>query len=336
MAKIVLTGGGTAGHIIPNIALISELNKYFDSIHYIGSQGMEKSIVPKYKIPFHSTQSVKFDRNNLLINAKIPFVLHKSINEAKSILELISPDVVFSKGGYVSLPTCYAAKSLKIPVVTHESDYSLGLANKLIASFATKVLTSFSDTEGIYVGSPVREEIFKGDKKKLIKEYNLQENRKTILIMGGSLGSEAINGVVKLALPELKTKYNILHIAGINGEDITEKNYVQRKFVDNINDYYACCDCAVSRGGANSLAELTSLNIPSLIIPLPKGTSRGDQIQNSYYYQREGKVTVLEQGDLYVESLIFNINNLLKKPKKAHIFHNPNKAIVKEILSIIK
>lgn len=337
MPTIILTGGGTAGHIIPNLALLDELRKYFDSIHYIGGSGMEKNLVPKENIPFHMTKTVKFDRSKWGKNLQIPTALFQGISEAKKVMKIIKPDVIFSKGGYVSLPACFAAKSFKIPVVIHESDYTMGLANKITAGFAKKVLTSFPETpNGIFVGNPIRNSIFKGTKDNIKENLDLNKNKKNILIFGGSLGSEAINNTVYKGLDLFCLKYNIIHISGKTGDfNIKHKNYNQFVFVDNIQDYYNLADCVVSRAGANSLAEIAALGLKSICIPLPSGNSRGDQIDNAVSYQKRGLTEVLLQEDLYAESLLYKIDNAFNTPSNKLDISNINKRIVDEIITAI-
>ncbi|MFA6866574.1 MAG: UDP-N-acetylglucosamine--N-acetylmuramyl-(pentapeptide) pyrophosphoryl-undecaprenol N-acetylglucosamine transferase [Clostridia bacterium] len=338
MSTIVLTGGGTAGHIIPNLALLDELRQYFDNIHYIGGEGMEKEMVSKENIPFHSTKNIKFDRMKWSKNLQIPIVIGQGTMEAKKLLTSINPDIIFSKGGFVSLPTCFAAKMKKIPIVIHESDYTLGLANKVVAPFAQKVLTSFPETEkGKFVGNPIRDIITKGNKENIIADLDINPNKKTILIFGGSLGSEAINNTIYKGIKELCYKYNVVHISGKSGDfQIHNKNYNQLNFVDNIQDYYNLCDCVISRAGANSLAEIASLGLHSIAIPLPSGNSRGDQLDNAKSYQNRGFSDILLQEELFVESLIYKIDNIWDKPTKKLDCKNINKSIVDEIIDTLK
>lgn len=339
MYKIVLTGGGTGGHIIPNLALVPCLKKYFDQIHYIGSNGIEKELVAKENLFFHATDAIKLDRSHFMKNFKIPFVLMKSIREAKIILQKIQPSVIFSKGGYVSLPTCFAAKQLNIPIVIHESDMSLGLANRVVARFASLVITSFEETkEGEYIGNPVREEIFSGSKERAIKNYNIKNDKPVILIVGGSSGSTAINEVVYQSLPKLTQKYNVIHISGKLG-DFNKKHsgYTQIEYAYDINDLYALADIVVSRAGANALSELAALGKRTLAIPLPKGSSRGDQIENALSYKKKGFLAILEQSNLNAETLIEHINSLYILPMPViKNKENVNQRIVNRILEVIK
>lgn len=337
MPSIALTGGGTAGHIMPNIALLPELYKYFDKVIYIGGDGMERGLAPKYGVKFYETPVVKLNRRNILENAKIPFMLYKGIREAKSILMSEHINVVFGKGGYAALPACFAAKSLKIPVVTHESDYILGVANKLISGFAAATLTSFPETKGgTYTGNPVREEILKGNATRAVQKYNLKA-RPTLLVFGGSLGAEAINKALDGCIERLAKEYNVIHIAGkgFSETKINIAGYTRLSFADDIADLYAAADAVVMRGGANSLAEAAALGKRTLCIPLPKGASRGDQQDNARSYQKAGAIKILPQDGLTSDTLFSSIALLLAEPEPAPVYKNANAVIVKEILKVL-
>lgn len=337
MKTIVLTGGGTAGHIMPNLALLSELKKNFETICYIGAKGgLEETLAPKYGLQLYLTDAVKLDRAHIMSNFKIPFKLKTSIDEAKKILAELKPDLVFSKGGYVSLPVCFAAKKLNIPVVIHESDYSLGLANKIVASFAKKVLTSFKETckTGILVGNPVRDEIFKGDKTIYAKKLNLSP-KKNLLFFGGSLGASSINNFIYQNLDKLCENYNILHIAGKTADKtIKHNNYYQFEFVNDIEHLFALADLVIARGGASSLAELSALNKKTVVVPLPKGASRGDQLQNAESYKKLGKVEVLLQENLNFENLNQLLSKLLAEKLVTTKSLIPNKLIVSHLVEL--
>ena len=336
MPSIALTGGGTAGHIMPNLALLPELKKHFDKIIYIVGSGMEKELAPGHGVPFFQVSTVKFNRANLLANAKIPVVLSKGVKEAKAILEAHNIDVVFGKGGYAALPACIAAKSLGIPVVTHESDFTMGLANKIIAMFSASVLTSFPETKGgKFVGSPIREEVLKGDASRAVQKYGITP-RPTVLVFGGSLGAEAINNALSGCLDKLLKDFNVIHIAGKNAaKSPSKQGYTCLTFADDIPDLYAAADMVVMRGGANSLAEAAALGKRTLCIPLPKGASRGDQLDNAKSYQKHGFLEILEQSSLTPEALYGAIHRIIVKPEPAPVYKNANAAIVKEILKVL-
>lgn len=320
MKKIVFTGGGTAGHIMPNLAIIEEI-KNKAKVYYIGSNGMEKELVKNYDIPFYEIPSTKLKRSLSFSNLLIPFKLIKAIKKAKQILKEIRPDVIFSKGGYVALPVVFAAKKLKIRVILHESDMTLGLANKLCKNKCETVCTSFEKTaeylkNGLFTGSPLRSQIFKGNKenaKKLFKNY---KNKPTILVVGGSLGSKIINENVRKSLDKLKD-YNIIHLCGKNNlSNIKKDNYVELEFANNIEDLYALSNIVISRAGSNVINEILALNKPNILIPLSKKASRGDQILNANYFKEKGYSKVILEEDLSPNSLVNSINQLNNEKEK--------------------
>jgi len=303
MQKIVLTGGGTAGHIMPNLALIPHLTNF--ELHYVGCpNSMEERLIKTHAphVTFHAISSVKLVRGKILKNLSIPFKLCASKRRAKALLQEIKPSVIFSKGGYVALPVTLAAK--KIPVILHESDFSFGLANKIALKKCTHVLTSFSDLayttpQGIHTGAAIRADIYKGEKMRAETYTGLKE-RTNLLITGGSLGAQGINHAVFACLNQLTAQFNVVHITGKNNTQIIKDkpNYFQIPFTDKIADLFAWSDFCITRGGANALFELIALKIPSLVIPLPKGVSRGDQVDNAEYFKRLNCVHVLEQHAL--------------------------------------
>lgn len=340
---IVLTGGGTAGHIMPNMALINELKKHFDKIYYIGTNGMEKNIVKDYNIPFFEIEANKFERKLSFNLIKLPFKLLKSINQAKKILKQLKPDVIFSKGGYVSVPVAIAGKKLKIPVISHESDLSMGLANKIISHYAKRICVSFPVTtkqnkKCVYTGSPVRKEIFEGNSQNVLKDCNFESTKPIILFVGGSLGAKAINDFVIENIDNLTKKYNVLHIGGKNATLSNKKNYYRVKFASNIQDYFCACDIAITRSGANTIFELCAISKPMILIPLPKGNSRGDQVENAEYFKSMNLSNVLFQDKLNFTNLVYEIENTLKHKQifvqnmKKLELKNVNKKIVDIIL----
>ena len=353
MKKIVLTGGGTAGHVMPNIALLKYLEKEFDEIHYLGSKnGIEKKIISKYcNITYHEIPTVKLIRSLTPKNLLLPFKLIKSIIETKKILKKISPSVIFSKGGFVSVPVAICGAKLKIPIIAHESDSSIGLANKIILKKCNKMCFSFENLakkykeKGIYTGSPIREEIFHGNKTRIIKEFKLDPNNQTLLIMGGSLGAMAINNVVFELSKELSKRFNILHIVGrgkINEELQKINNYKQIEFSDNIEDLLATADYIISRSGSNSIFEFLALKKPMILIPLPKSCSRGDQIINAQIFHDKGFAHVLYQEKLNKETLLNSINYIIQNKNyyinnmKKGFKENANQLIINEIKKVAK
>lgn len=326
MKKIVLTGGGTAGHCTPHLALIPKLKKHFNEIIYIGSEnGIEKEIIKKTRIEYYSVNCAKLSRSLTLKNLTIPFKVAKGIIQAKKILKTISPDVVFSKGGYVALPVVLAAHSLKIPVISHESDITVGLANKLSSRYSDKVLTSFPETaktikNGLFVGPPIRQSIFAVDKLTAIRSFNFNDNKPILLVTGGSQGAKAINDAVHRNLVTLLKTFNIIHVTG-KGNLIknTLNGYYQTEYMHNIEYAFSACDVCVSRAGSNTLFELLALKKNCLIIPLPKGNSRGDQVLNANYFKGLGLINVLEQEYINDNTFTQSILNTYKNREQLQI-----------------
>lgn len=320
MKKIVLTGGGTAGHIMPHIALLPYLSPHFE-IYYLGNKnGMENELMKNYSnVKFIGINSVKLVRKLTLKNLLIPFKLIKYIKEAKKILNEIKPDVIFAKGGAVSLPVVYAGKSLKIPILAHESDVSFGLANKLILKKCNVMFTSFRETclndKCVYSGSPVRNEIFKGDKSIAKNSCNFEKNQPVIMIFGGSQGAKRINEFIFNNLKNLK-EFNIIHIVGKGNEtNLKQNNYYQMEFSTNIFDFFALSDVVICRAGSNSIFELLALKIPMILIPLAKKQSRGDQLENANVFKENGYAKVILEQDLGIDNLKNKINYCIKNSK---------------------
>ena len=323
MKKIIFTGGGTGGHIMPNIAIIDEIKNDYQ-IKYIGSKNsMEKELIKD--IPFFEITTCKLKRSFALDNLLIPFKLIKGYFDAKKILKKERPNLVFSKGGYVSVPVVLACKALKIPVVSHESDYSIGLANKITSKFSKVVCTSFDATSksiknGIWTGSPINKKILCGNKNNVKRNLKLDYNLPTILIVGGSLGSRSINKIIENNASELCKKYNIVHIIGKNNtNNCNIKNYNTIQFTKNIEDFYDLCDIAITRGGSNVIFELLACKKPMIIIPLEKG-SRGDQVLNAEEFEKNGYAKKL------FETEIENNKNLLQETID-YVFKNKNEYI---------
>ncbi|MDD4211655.1 MAG: undecaprenyldiphospho-muramoylpentapeptide beta-N-acetylglucosaminyltransferase [Clostridia bacterium] len=349
MKTICLTGGGTAGHIMPHIALLPELKEHFNNIYYIGStDGLEKNILAGYKeVHFLEVTTTKLIRRFTLKNLLIPFKLFKGIREAKAHLKKIMPNVIFSKGGFVSVPVVIAAKKLHIPVISHESDLTLGLANKIIYHYSKAMCVSFERTvlqikkRGVFTGSPIRAEIFLGDKDKIFSAFKLDKNKPTILFVGGSLGAQVINAQVFNCAKELTQNYNVLHITGKNNKNnalFSIKNYIQVEFTNNIEDFYASADCVISRAGSNVIFELLALKKPMILIPLSKKASRGDQLLNAEYFRQRGYARVLPEENLTSASLKQKIYQTLKTKDSlvinmsAQAFQTGNKNIVEQLI----
>ena len=306
---IVLTGGGSGGHVIPILALLPEIKENFDKIYFVGGSGIEKTLVKDAGVFYHEIHTVGLDRTHVFKNLKIPFVLFKAVREQKRFLREIHPDIVFSKGGFISLPTVLAARKLKIPCVAHESDLSLGLANRIAGKKGATILTGFDKTatlsdDFIYVGFPLRQELKNIDKDFAVNAFKLDNAKKTLLVMGGSLGAQAINDVLNDSLDALLPQYNVLHVTGKNKSSITPvPGYFPIEYTDDIGALFAAADTVVSRAGAGTLFELSYLEKPVLLIPLPKTASRGDQIDNALYAKEFG-AKVLFQEDLTKTSFV--------------------------------
>jgi len=346
MKKIVFTGGGTAGHIMPNLAIIDEINDY--KIYYIGSSGMEKDIISQYPhIEFIEIPVVKFIRSLNPKNLLIPFKLISSINKTKKILKKINPNLIFSKGGYVSIPTCLAANSLKIPIITHESDLSIGLANKIIAKKSKYLCCSFKTTadnfgkNAIFTGSPIRKKILLGNKSAIIQRHKINNTKPIILIIGGSQGAQAINKVIWDNIDNLSKDYNIIHIVGkghIN-TSIKNNNYYQIEFANDIENYFTASDLVISRAGSNTIFELLALSKPMILIPLPKTKhSRGDQVDNAKYFVENNFANIIYQENLNYKLLKSTIESTLKnKTKFQNNMKNANNNIGNsKIINLIK
>lgn len=311
MKTLVMTGGGTGGHIIPNLALIPTLKQHF-KIYYLGEKNsLEERLISEVDgVEFISINAVKLVRKLTLKNMLIPFKLMKYIRDVKKILKKIKPDVIFAKGGYVSIPVAFAGRSLKIPILAHESDFSMGLANKLILRKVNVMFTSFRETcvgnKCLYSGNPIREEVFQGNKNIAIKNCKFQSQKPVLMFFGGSMGSKKINDFVFENIKNLKN-FNIIHFVGRDkGQKVDAENYFQIEYANNIYDYFEYADVVVCRAGANSIFELLALKKLMILIPLSRAESRGDQIENAEVFKKNGYAQVLEEEKL-------NIQNFKKK-----------------------
>ena len=313
--KIVLTGGGTAGHVTPNIALIPHLQEAGFEISYIGSyDGIEKKLIADFDIPYYGIATGKFRRYLDIKNLTDPFRVIKGLAEARKYLKQIQPDVVFSKGGFVSVPVVRAAASLKIPCIIHESDMTPGLANKLCIPVAKRVCCNFPETynmlprdKAVLTGSPIREELTKGYKIAAFNLCGFSANKPVILVIGGSLGAASVNKAVREALPKLLKDFQIVHICGKDKIDNALQNmdgYVQFEYVKSeLKDLFAMADIVISRAGANSICEILALRKPNLLIPLSASSSRGDQILNAKSFESQGFSMVIDD-DLLTADLL--------------------------------
>ena len=320
--KIVLTGGGTAGHVTPNMALIPKLRELQYEIAYMGSyDGIEKKLMEDFNIPYFGIATGKFRRYFDPKNFSDPFRVLKGMREARKYLKEIKPDVVFSKGGFVSVPVVRAAYSLGIPCIIHESDMTPGLANKLCIPVARKVCCNFPETfsmlptsKAVLTGSPIRKELAMGSKEAGYRLCGFDASKPIIMVVGGSLGSAAINQAVRDVLPELLKDFQVVHLCGKEKMDnllLTTSGYKQFEYVrSEMKDLFAMADLVISRAGANAISELLALKKPNILIPLPMGSSRGDQIMNAKSFESQGFSIVIDEDDLTTKLLLEKIQEL--------------------------
>ena len=331
MKKIVMTGGGTAGHVTPNIALMPALRKEGFEISYIGSyDGIEKRLIEEQGVPYYGISSGKLRRYFNPKNFSDPFRVIKGYGQSIKLLKKIKPDVVFSKGGFVSVPVVLAAKFCRIPAIIHESDITPGLANKLAIPGAVKVCCNFPETlnylpkeKAVLTGSPIRQELLKGsaDAGRTYCKFP-EASKPVILIIGGSSGSRAINNTVRELLPQLLPDYNVIHLCGKGNLDTSltqTAGYLQLEYANQeLADLFALSDLVISRAGANSICELLALHKPNILIPLSANASRGDQILNANSFQAQGFSYVLEEENLSPETLRSAITHVIAE-KESYI-----------------
>lgn len=322
MKKIILTGGGTAGHVTPNLALVDSLKKAGYEIEYVGSyEGIEKSLAADYGLPYHGISTGKLRRYFSLKNFTDPFRVIKGFSEAKKLMKEIKPDVIFSKGGFVSVPVVAAAGKKKIPVIIHESDMTPGLANRLSFKYATKICCNFPETKSslpeskaVLTGTPIRAELFTGDRTKAKEFLGFADDKPVIMVMGGSLGAVAVNKAVRGILPKLLEEFNVVHLCGKGKLDeslLDTKGYRQFEYIkEELKDLFAVTDLIISRAGANAICEIAALNIPNILIPLSAEASRGDQILNAASFEKQGFSVMLEEKDISEESLLNTIKSV--------------------------
>lgn len=322
MKRIILTGGGTAGHVTPNIALLPKLIELGYDIQYIGSySGIEKELIEPFGIPYHGISSGKLRRYLSVQNLTDPFRVIKGFSEARKLIKDLKPDVIFSKGGFVSVPVVLAGKRCKVPVIIHESDMTPGLANKIAIPSAVKVCCNFPETleslpkgKAVLTGSPIRQELLSGNKIAAMDMCGFTADKPVILVIGGSLGSVIVNTAVREALPKLLETFQIIHLCGKGKVDESlrdTKGYCQFEYIkDELRDIFALADIVISRAGANAICELLALRKPNLLIPLSAKASRGDQILNARSFERQGFSMVLEEEELNQNSLLEAVSSL--------------------------
>ncbi len=328
MKKIILTGGGTAGHVTPNIAIIPRLKEMGYEVSYIGTyNGIERKLIEELGIPYYGISSGKLRRYMSAKNLTDPFRVIKGFGEARKLMKKLNPDVVFSKGGFVTVPVVLAASSRKIPVVIHESDMTPGLANKIALPKATKICCNFPETRDLFeggraivTGTPIRAELFSGNPENAFSYCRFTERRPTILVIGGSTGSVAVNNAVRNCLDDLLKDYNIIHICGKDKTDPSlngRSGYVQYEYVKNeLTDMFALADIVISRAGANAICELLALRKPNILIPLSKRASRGDQILNAESFEKSGYSYVIQEEDVTKETLLKAVKGVSDNKEK--------------------
>ena len=329
MKKILMTGGGTAGHVTPNIALMPALKEAGYDIEYIGSvNGMEKDLIQATGVPYHGISSGKLRRYFDWKNFSDPFRVIKGYGQAISLMKKIKPDVVFSKGGFVSVPVVLAAKHCHIPAIIHESDITPGLANRIAIKGAKKVRCNFPETmkylpsdKAVLTGSPIRRELFSGNADNALKLCKFPDhNKPVLLIIGGSLGSKIVNEAVRKVLPELLEKFYIIHLCGKGNLDNSLTGtigYAQFEYASSeLTDMFALADMAISRAGANSICELLALHKPNILIPLSATASRGDQVLNAKSFKKQGFSFVLEEEELTADSLLNAVKEVYENRDK--------------------
>ncbi|MEG7531595.1 MAG: undecaprenyldiphospho-muramoylpentapeptide beta-N-acetylglucosaminyltransferase [Hungatella sp.] len=350
MKKIILTGGGTAGHVTPNLALIPSLLKLGYEIHYIGSyQGIEKKLIETAGIPYDGISSGKLRRYFDLKNFSDPMRVVKGYGEALRLMKQYKPDVVFSKGGFVAVPVVLAAKHYRIPTIIHESDMTPGLANRFCIPSAAKVCCNFPETlaylpteKAVLTGSPIRAELLQGDRLSGLQYAHLSANRPILLVIGGSLGSVTVNQAVRHLLPRLLPDFQVVHICGKGNLDenlIRTDDYVQYEYVDApLKHLFAAADLVISRAGANSICEILALRKPNILIPLSAAASRGDQILNANSFEKQGFSKVIEEESLGDDVLYQAITETYQNREdyKKHMEQSPLGNAVDTVIELLE
>lgn len=350
MKKIILTGGGTAGHVTPNIALLPRLREAGFEITYIGSyNGIEKQLLKEQKIPYYGISSGKLRRYFDIKNFSDPLKVIKGLAQSIRLMRKIKPDLVFSKGGFVSVPVILAARFCHIPSIIHESDLTPGLANKLAIPNAAKVCCNFPETlkylpedKAVLTGSPIRSELLSGNKENARKNCNFTNEKPILFIVGGSSGSKFINDTIRGLLPELLKTYQIIHMCGKgNIEESLNRTagYKQYEYIGaELSDIFALADLVISRAGANSICELLALQKPNILIPLSANASRGDQILNAQSFEKQGFSVVIEEEIITPDKLLNIIHETYKNKDRyvAAMQQSSTLNSVEKIITLIK
>lgn len=328
MKRIVLTGGGTAGHVTPNIALLDSLKEAGYEIFYIGSyEGIEKKLITELGIPYYGIDTGKLRRYKSLKNLSDPFHVIHGYAESSKLIKELKPNIVFSKGGYVSVPVVLSAHARHVPVISHESDMTPGLANKISKGAASKICCNFPETvkllpkdKAVLTGTPIRQELLSGNKLAGLTLCGFSTSKPVLLVVGGSTGAVHVNNAIRAILPELLKTYQVCHLCGAKKTDPALNNmegYVQFEYINKeMRDLFAMSDIVVSRAGANAICELLALKKPNLLIPLSAKASRGDQILNANSFKEQGYSSVLLEENLTDEALLNAITELYENRAK--------------------
>lgn len=349
--RIVFTGGGTAGHVTPNLALIDVLQQEGWQIDYIGSEdGVENRMISALAIPYHAVSSGKLRRYFSWQNFLDPLKIIWGIGQSFCLLRRLKPEVVFSKGGFVAFPVVFAAWLNRIPVIAHESDMSPGLANRLSFPFVDKICVTFEVSKKHFknqgkvevTGTPIRQQLFNGSRKKGLERCGFTEAKPCLLVMGGSQGSMALNQALRQSLDSLCKDYQVIHLCGkakLDENLVNKTDYCQLEYAnEELADLFAASDLIVSRAGANALYEILALEKPHILVPLSARVSRGDQVQNARYFKQLGLSLVIEDENLNAETFFAALTELqqrqeemISKIKALHI-----ESATLKIISLIK
>ncbi len=351
MTTIVFTGGGSAGHVTPNLALIDSLNGLAWKIEYIGERnGVEQTIAENHSVHFNPIFCGKLRRYFSWKNFIDPFKIMIGIIQSYYLLHRLKADIVFSKGGFVAFPVVFAAWLKRIPIVAHESDLTPGLANRLCFPFVNKICLTFAGAEKFFnksqatvvTGTPLREQLYTGCAKKALELCGFSGEKSCLLIIGGGQGSAEINQALRANIETLRQDFHIIHLCGsgkLSNELIGVKDYVQQEYATNeLPHYYALADVVISRAGANTLYELLALEKPHILIPLSAKVSRGDQVENAAYFEQLGISRVIASADL-TPSMLYSAINTLKRDKESIVSKLKAlniKPANKQIIAIIK
>lgn len=333
MTKIAFTGGGTVGHVSVNLSLIpTALSQGYEAL-YIGSKnGIEREMIESQlpEIKYYPISSGKLRRYISLENAKDVFKVLKGILDARKVLKKEKPDLLFSKGGFVSVPVVIAAKSLNIPTIIHESDLTPGLANKIALKFAKKIYTTFEETlnylpkeKADFIGATIREDLKNGNAHNGYQLTGFNENKKVLLVMGGSLGSKKLNSIIRENLDALLQQYQVIHLTGKGLKDaqVKKSGYIQYEFVkEDLTDLLAITDTVISRAGSNAIYEFLTLRIPMLLVPLGLDQSRGDQIDNANHFADKGYAKTIGEEQLTAQILLQELNEM--EQERTRIINN--------------